>query len=305
VRRAVVIAGVVGATLAIVLKWLTKPDQGALPPGRIKEVDGEWIHYLDEGSGPPIVLIHGFTGSTFTWRNTMPALAATHRVVAFDLPGFGFSDRNPDLEYTPEAHARRVVRLMDTLGIDRATVVGHSMGGGVAERVAVEHPERVEQLVLVASVDASARPDWERRPEAMLRVALLGAALVFRSPWLARRSVRTVVGAMAPDEYASDEVVDGYLAPLLRPGTVQCVKLLFEETREMPCVDVGAIKAPTLVISGELDREVPARVGDALASKIPGARHVVQPLSGHLLAEEKPELFLKALLAFLSEPATV
>jgi pimeloyl-ACP methyl ester carboxylesterase len=248
------------------------------------------------------VLIHGFTGSTFTWRDTLPALAATHRVVALDLPGFGFSDRNPQLTYTPDAHARRVVRLMDELGIQRATLVGHSMGGGVAERVAAAHPERVERLVLVAAVDASERPDWQRRSARTMELVLFGAGLVFRSPWLARRTVRRVVGAMAPDEYASDDVIDGYLSPLLRAGTVKCVRLLFEQTREQPPCDLGAIAAPALIISGELDRDVPATVGERLAGRIPGARHIVQPLSGHLLAEEKPELFLEAVLGFLGEP---
>lgn len=301
-KRAFVVVGVLAAALSVAVRWLMRSGPEAFPPGKLREIDGEWIHFLDEGSGPAIMLIHGFTGSTFTWRDTMPVLATDHRVVALDLPGFGYSDRNPELEYTPAAHARRVLRLMDTLGIASATIVGHSLGGGVAERVAVDQPERVERLVLVASVDASGRPDWERRPKPLTRLALVGAAVLFRSPWLARKTVRTVVGAMVPGEYASDEVVDGYLAPLLRPGTVRCVRLLMDESREMTAADLARIHAPTLIISGELDRDVPPRVGQQLAEKIHDARHVIQPHSGHLLAEEKPDAFLAELTTFLAEP---
>lgn len=300
-KRAVVIVGVLAAAVGVVVRWLMRPGPEAFPPGNLREIDGEWIHFLDEGSGPAIVLIHGFTASTFTWRNTMPVLATDHRVVALDLPGFGFSDRNPDIEYTPKAHARRVLRLMDTLGIGSATIIGHSLGGGVAERLAADHPERVERLVLVASVDASARPDWEQRPEPIRRLALAGAELIFRSPWLARKVVRTVVATMALE--ANDEVVNGYVAPLLRPGTVRCIRLLMDESRGMAGANLGAIQAPTLIITGELDWSVPAHVGKALACKIRGARHIVQPRSGHLLIEQKPKEFLAELGMFLAEPA--
>src|SRR5205085_8913382 len=102
---------------------------------------------VEAGTGDPLVLVHGFAGSTFDWEESMmPALAASHRVIAFDLLGMGFSDRPEGFAYGHDAWSRQVVDILDALGLPRATIVAHSLGGAVVSIVAGEHAERVAKL---------------------------------------------------------------------------------------------------------------------------------------------------------------
>src|SRR3990172_12332306 len=126
--------------------------ESAGAPGMFVDIDGVRVHYVEAGRGDPVVLIHGWNGSTFSYRHTIPELAQNHRVVALDLLGFGYSGRPARADYSVTAQVRLVAGLMDRLDIPSAVVAGHSMGGGIAMRLALSHPERVERLVLVDSV---------------------------------------------------------------------------------------------------------------------------------------------------------
>ena len=298
----VMVASVAGAAGFAGLRKRTARAPEPVPPGMVRQIEGEWIHYVDHGSGPAIVLIHGFMGSTFGWRSTIPTLAQGHRVVALDLPGFGFSDRSGAIAYSPQAHAERVTRLMDALGIERAVVIGHSMGGGVAERVAVGFPGRVERLVLVAAVDASVPEDGQHGGRGRGTLAFALASIAFKSPLLVSMGVRRALAGMVSREFATGEVVAGYLAPLLMPGTLACVRRLSEGTADATPVDLSAINVPALIVSGSRDTAVPPSVGEGLAKKIAGARHVVLEGAGHLIAEEQPGAFLAEVEAFLDNP---
>lgn len=298
-------AAVIGFTAAAItatvgMRRAFRPLPAQPLPGEIRRIDGEDIHFIEAGSGPAVVLIHGFAASSFTWRDVLPELSERHRVVALDLPGFGFSDRNTALDYSLGAHARRTKRLMDSLGIGHAVVVGHSMGGAVAQRLALQYPGSVEALVLAASVDASARAPWEQHAAVHpLLFRLLDIGL--HSPVLVRfGSRRTVLDIAADPSYATPEVIDGYARPVLVPGTAAALARLVAGTAAEPPADLSQLSVPTLVISGERDRSVPVSVGEGLETKIAGARHVVVPGIGHLTAEERPELFLAELTAFLS-----
>src|SRR5918998_6376127 len=131
---------------------------------RFAEVNGVRLHYQEAGdeNDPAVVLIHGFLASNFVWRDVLLPLAEEgFHVVAPDLVGFGFSGKPADGEYTIEAQARAVTGLLDALGIGRATLVGSSYGAAVAAVVALDHPERVERLVLVGAV---CNDDLRRHP---------------------------------------------------------------------------------------------------------------------------------------------
>ncbi len=293
-----------GATAATVL-GLREQRRRAIanlrPPGVMREIDGEQIHYLDEGTGPPIVLIHGFAGSAWSWRSTIPALVSAHRTVALDLPGFGYSDRHPAHPLSHEQHAHRVVRLMDSLGIESATVIGHSMGGAIAARVAVSWPARVDRLVLVASVDAGEAADWRDamdRFSFILRLADVGLAIPPLTRAISRAGVRSIVANRA---YITEDVVRGYCDPFVMPGTGACLRKLVADTVNEPPIDLSRISAPTLVISGDVDPSIPPATGERIAAKIPGARHVVVAGAGHLVPEEQPDAFLAELRGFLAQ----
>ncbi len=124
---------------------------GALP-GEPKDahfmtLEGARVRYQVEGKGPAVVLLHGFAASLKTWKDIVPRLAKTHRVVTLDLKGFGWTDR-PKGDYSPQAQAKLVFALLDKLGIDRAAVVGHSWGASVALAMALKSPDRIDRLVL-------------------------------------------------------------------------------------------------------------------------------------------------------------
>ena len=115
-------------------------------------------------SGPAVALLHGFGGSTFSYRWTVPALAKRYHTIAIDLKGFGYSDRGPRGDYSHPEQARLIAGLLDQLGVTKAVLVGHSMGGSVALRLAARSPDRVEGLALINSEAATPSCGCRARP---------------------------------------------------------------------------------------------------------------------------------------------
>ena len=300
-RRTGFVVGV--AVLTITGAGLQKLSRQRPPvptPGRLRVIDGEVIHYVDRGSGPVIIFIHGFGGSTASWRFAMEHLSDRYRVVAVDLPGFGWSSRDAMLPLGHADHARRIVRLMDELGIEHATLAGHSMGAGIAQRVAAAHSERVDRLILAAPVDPNGSATWQRAARRMWGLNLLGP-MMERNPPLVNRMVRGALQQMSLDPAWVDEaVVRLYAQPLLQPGTARCLIRLAACAREDPPVDLSAIRAPTLVVCGSADTAIPPSVGEKIAGSIPGARLNTMD-SGHLLIEEHPDQFNALMDQFLGE----
>lgn len=284
------------AGLVRLLRW--RPRAQAMP-GVLRVLDGDVVHYVDRGEGPAIIFLHGFGGSTFSWRYALDSFAATHRVIALDFPGFGWSERDATRDLGHEAHALRVVRLMDALGVDAATLVGHSMGGAIAQRLAARYPERVDGLLLVNSETAAERRPWERAVRRLRGLRFAGPALE-RTPVAAHPALRIALRRMVADPACvTDEMVDGYCDGLTRPGTSRCMARMAARALAEEPIDLGTIRAPTLVVSGAMDRVVPPTVGEGIAASIPGARHVVLPSVGHMAPEEQPEAFHLVLDGFL------
>src|SRR5258708_8888907 len=159
-------------------------------------IDGARIHYQEAGDehAPPILLIHGFISSTLIWDEVfLPLAAAGFRVVAPDLPGYGYSDKPRHAEYTIESQARTVIGLMDRLGIEKAALVGASYGGAIAAAIALDHPERVSRLVLVGAV--SSDEPKKKLLLRMVRLPLVGdivTPLFLGSRWVVRRRMEDV-----------------------------------------------------------------------------------------------------------------
>jgi len=266
-------------------------------PGSVTFVDGELIHFIESGNGPAVVLIHGFPSNTFVWSEILPRLSEHHRAVALDLPGLGYSHRNSRRSFSLQSHAETVVGLMDQLGIERATVVGLSMGGGVAERIAATFPSRVNRLVLLAAIDESVGAHWENRrgDSIVLSVAL-------RVPPLARIVARASLRATVEDPaFVTPALVEGYVRPLLRRGTFPCLKRYLFDNRDAARADLSRITAPTLVLSGERDKTVLAETGRTIASKITGARYVVLERANHLIALERADDVFGEIVRFLRD----
>jgi pimeloyl-ACP methyl ester carboxylesterase len=267
-------------------------------PGAFLQVNGTRVHYVEAGRGDPVVLVHGLGGSTFSFRYTVPELAQRHRVVAIDLRGFGYTERPEDADYSLSGQATLVQQAMGRLGIVRAAVVGHSMGGSVAMRLALQYPERVSRLVLV---DAATDHEMRRgaRTGRLLRPLQPILALATRNQAFRRFALRSVVHDPA---FVTPEVIDGYFRPLRMNGTMRAFASLGAQRRRDAPLDPERIRQRTLVLWGEHDRLIPLARGEELARRIPNAQLEVIPGAAHLPLEEQPELSNKALEEFLRPP---
>lgn len=277
----------------------------ALPAARLVPTSAGEV-YLELGGetgAPPVVLLHGFGGSVYSWRKVAPELAAAgFRVVALDLVGFGYSGRPVDrAAYTPAGQAAVVAevleRLAPELGPGPVHVLGHSFGGGVALALAAAEPARVRSLILVDST----LPTHSRAPRADWPLYRPVAYLLLRTVGLRRCFVRRALElAFHDDALVTRELVDAYRDRLRFRGPAGAYRSLTGPLpRERLAVDLGGIGVPTLVIWGEEDALIPVRAGRRAAGRLPDARFTSLPHCGHLPMEECPEGFLEAVLALL------
>ena len=269
------------------------------------------LYYVSAGdpTDPAVILIHGFGGSTVTWRDTLPALAeAGYYALALDLPPFGLSDKRTDIDYTRSAMARYVTQFMDALDIDTATIVGHSMGGSVTAHIAVQSPDRVDHLVFVAGAVYSreaqtpfaagqAQNDDDETDPLMTLLQSIDpdvpfAANVLRALLTPERFTDILTSAYVNQEVVTADVVDAYARPLQTDNWAQgfLAYIGAEETNPVALEDI-TIDVPILVMWGEADTWVPITVGETIIETIDQAEMVTYAGIGHLPMEEAPQAF--------------
>ncbi len=270
-------------------------------PGSLIDIDGRSIHYVQAGEGDPVVLIHGWNGSTFDLRYIIPELAQRYRVVAIDLLGYGYSARPADGDYSVAGQGKLVARMMDRLGIERAAVLGHSMGGAIAMWLALHCPERVELLILVdsATVNEMFRG---RNWGLVLRPLLPLLAPILLRKGIIRRGLRSAVHDPA---CVTPETLEGHLRLLRMRGHLRASAKQLSDRRRDEAFDAGRLRQPTLILWGEHDRWIPLSTGEELARLTPNARLVAIRSAGHLPLEEQPALCNRELFEFLGTPAAV
>ncbi len=269
-------------------------------------VNDRAVNVIDFGEGPPIVFIHGLAGCWQNWLEQLPALAASHRVVALDLPGFGASPM-PREKITISSYARAVDRAMEALGLGAAAVVGNSMGGFVAAELAIAFPQRVERALLVSPAGISTFGNrfglrwapWLRRLQAPLalqmRWASANADLLMHKPSLRQ----LILGGVAsyPGRLPAALVAE-QLRGAGKPGFVDAFEALLDyDFRDR----LPEIVCPTLVVWGEDDQLVPVRDADVYTELIPNARKAIFKDTGHVAMLERPARFNALLEKFLSE----
>jgi pimeloyl-ACP methyl ester carboxylesterase len=268
-------------------------------------IHGHTVAYRAGGEGPLLVLVHGMAGSSATWEPLLPALTRRFTVVAPDLRGHGASAKSPG-DYTLAGHANVLRDLLTALGHERATLVGHSFGGGVVMQLAYQFPEHCERLVLVSSGGLGREVGPLLRalsiPGAdyvlpLLCTAGLGdvAGRVFG--WLGRVGLQTTPAAgeiarsyMALTERETRQAFFRTLRAVIDPGgqAVSALDRLYL-----------ASHVPTLIVWGARDRIIPASHGVAAHAAIPGSRLVTFEDAGHFPHCEAPERFAAALLEFM------
>jgi pimeloyl-ACP methyl ester carboxylesterase len=271
------------------------------------ELEGTRMRYLRAGSGPPLILLHGLLGYSFSWRFTMPALAPYATVYAPDLPGAGFSDRGFTLDHSMRATAKRVVRFVERLNLSSLDLLGTSHGGAVAMMAAEEFlapgsKVRMNRLVLVAPVNPySSHGKWlapflgTRFGAALFRLAIP------RMPFLFPYGHGRLYGSRSNIPPGTFE---GYTAPLAVPGLFEhglnIVRTWKRDLRELETILPKLASVPTLLMWGQKDTAVYASSARRLAQFFPNSRTVIFPAAGHLPYEECPDEFNRELIEFVT-----
>lgn len=248
------------------------------------------IAWQERGEGPAVLLVQGLGYGAWGWDPVVPGLAERFRVLAFDNRGIGGSDVPPG-PYTASELAEDAVQVLDEAGVERAHVVGASLGGMVAQELSVAHPERVGRLVLCCTTPGG--PDAHPLPEPTVRLFAEAASL---EPQVAlRRFVENALGD--PSNGVADELFRRRLEHPPDPAGWQAQAAA---GTTFAGVDLARIPAPTLVLHGTADNVVDPRNAGLLAGRIPDARVSLLEGAGHMLFWERPERFVELVTEFLA-----
>ncbi len=265
---------------------------------RFAEIEGHRIAYHREGSGPPMLLLHGITTYSFLWKEMAEMLSREFDAIAIDLLGCGDSDKPLVADYGIAAQAELTVKFLDGLGIDRAHIVSHDIGGGIAQILAVKHPERVRSLVLINTVGYDY---WPVQPVVSLRVPMLRQiALSVMDAGIMRLLVRW--GFFHKDK-VTDELMSKFRRPLMthdgREGLLALAKSL--DNRHLMDVARGfpEIRCPVLIIRGDADVYLKPIISQRIHREIPGSRLEVIRTAGHFAPLDEPEAIAGLVSGFI------
>ncbi|MDQ6787367.1 MAG: alpha/beta hydrolase [Acidobacteriota bacterium] len=293
------LSGAIGGVIA--WKMLTRPRKIAWDDvsdkvphaenSHFTEVDGATVHYQEFGeahNNPTLILLHGYTSSTYIWQQVAPVFAEKgFHVLAVDLLGFGFSDKPSWFDYSIVSQARMVERLMDRLGIGRATLIGSSYGGAVASSLALDYAERVEKLVLVDTVIND-----DVKNNSILKLAAIPVVGEILSPFLLDSKTflkYRMRNTIAPENHhlITPDRIESVRRPLRAADAHRSV-LATARAWDANRIEADAhlINQPTLIVWGERDTVTPMRDGEKLHESILNSRFVVFKNCGHVPQEE-------------------
>ena len=296
-------------SLAAAVAWNWAPDRSladlkprwALPPSEFLAIDGMLVHLRDQGprdDPAPIVLLHGTSASLHTWEGWVAALQTKRRVISLDLPGFGLTGPFPDGDYRMSHYSAFLAHVLDQLQVPRAVVAGNSFGGQLAWQFALDHPQRVERLVLV---DAAGYPRNATSIPIGFRLAQIPALAPLMANLLPRQmieaSIRNVYGDPSK---VSDELIDRYYELTLRAGNREALRQRFIQAEAgQGFTRIAELKVPTLIIWGGRDELIPPDNAERFKRDIQGSRLVLFDDLGHVPQEEDPARTVAVLMGFL------
>lgn len=288
--------------------------QAAWLPGA-RAQDGPWfarlgppdapvqLFYEEAGEGAPVLLLHGFGASTFTWRRIAPELAKTHRVIAVDLKGFGQSDKPFDSRYSVFDQAELLTELIANRDLRNLTIVGHSFGGGVALVLALSEDPRLEgRISKLVLLDTIAYPQDIPVFFRMLDMPVFSHLGVRMVPPAVQTRIALQI-AYLDNSKIEDEEVETYAAPLRtaagKHAIIHSARQIMPEGLEEISERYKSIELPTLILWCDHDRIVPLDVGLKLRRTLPNARLEIVDGCGHMPQEEQPETTLELIEGFL------
>ena len=263
--------------------------------GRFETVNGVEMHFrvmepaVQTPSDRPLVLIHGLMGSSKDFEHVQPALALHRTVISVDLPPFGRSDKDTELDYSKAAMASQVAGLMTALGFDQYDVLGHSMGGEVALRLALEYPDHVTELILLNSAGYAQTGRRANLPPLLID-------LVFRNYYIQRQVFRSSLFNDAPHMPEAFDKLYYYSGQI--PGETLAAFIADDDSGHV-ADRLGEVRQPVLIVWGEQDRIIPLAQSALLQGAIPDSRLEVLADCGHLPYLEKPAELTALIEAFL------
>ncbi|MER2057393.1 MAG: alpha/beta hydrolase [Niallia sp.] len=242
---------------------------------------------------PPILLIHGFASSTYTFRRIIPFLEKQYSVIAVDLPGFGKSEKSTSFIYSFENYAKLMIECIHHFGYSNTHIVAHSMGGQIALHMALMAPEKVNKLVLLGSSGY-----LKRSKKLLILTSYLPYFDKLVHYYIRRKDVKHHLRNVFFDHtLIHDELIQEFGKPLSEKGFYKAlIRLLRHREGDLLPQQLQDIHVPTLLIWGEEDRVVPVEVGKRLVSDLPDAQLITYENTGHLITEERPEYVIKNIL---------
>lgn len=310
-RRALGFGLAAALGLAAVNIFATRRAERRTPPlGRLLEVDGNRVHVVERGTGSPVVLIHGNGSLAQDWlaSGVVERLAARHRVLIVERPGFGYTTRSRDRVWTPRVQAGLIRRALDQLGVGPATIVGHSWGTLVALAHALDYPEQTRAIALLSGYYF-----WTVRPDAILfgGPAVPGLGDVMRytiSPPLGLAMLPLMLRLIFRPAPMTERFREGVPADMmLRPSQIRASagdNLILGPGAEALRARLGELACPVLLMTSEADRIVSrATHTDRLAKRLPDAEHIVVPHAGHMIQHIAPDMVADAVLRLADRAA--
>jgi pimeloyl-ACP methyl ester carboxylesterase len=269
--------------------------------GRYVRVDRMNLFAITRGEGPDLILLHGNPASTYSWRFVIEPLAEDFRVHAFDLPGFGFSDKPANAVYTAAWFAKIIDGYMRAEGIEQAVVVGNSMGGEVATEFAALYASKVRALVLLAPAGLPA-DDPEQLP-----FAIRAAQWPVLGPIIAALPIRPMIASglragFYDPSIVSEADVDALYLPLrTENGMVAFFTRLGQRVSDRRADLLGLVRAPTLIIVGDSDRLLSPEISRRHHEVIRDSELLEWELTGHLPQEEHPDRVVEEIRRFVAD----
>lgn len=267
-------------------------------------LDGARMRYLRDGIGPPLILLHGLLGYSFSWRYAIPAFAQFANVHAVDMLGMGFSDRPPGLDGTLRACAERLLRFMDAVGMASCDLLGTSHGGGVAMRAAAIAPDRIRSLILVAPINP-----WSSRGKflaGLLGHRMISPLLLKIAPRLAFTHFLLLRRLYGDPRRIRSGTLQGYSVPFTVPGALEhplrILSSWHADLAELETVLPQIAQIPTLLLWGDCDNAVDPNSAAPLSQRLRNCETLMLKGVGHLPYEEVPEEFNRLVDRFLQSP---
>lgn len=276
-----------GAAIALAIGATPGAGGDIVPQIEIKAIGGYDISYIDQGTGPVLVLIHGLGADLSRWREVVDPLSKSYRVIALDLFGFGQSAK-PDISYRGQIYVDQVVALLNALDIETATLIGNSMGGWVALLAAEQNPQRISRLVLVAPAFIQGLPDG-------VSAESLAAGAAPQSEDDMRAYLTNVYASPPTDAATVQRLLREHRTANAGGAIVAISRSLAAGEDAFTAKRLAWLRKTTLIIHGDADGIVPMAASETLAELLPNAHLVSIANAGHWPQLEVPEAFLNVL----------